>query len=214
MTGGRVCLTPGPVDDVRARFDGIFAGVKPFLPPPTAAVETEDTQIEKDVKIRIYIPTGARDPLPIGLYIHSGGWFSGSIKHEDHLCRNIAENSKIILFSPEYRLAPENPYPAGFDDCCATYEWMHANASKYGGDSKKKFIMGGSAGGSLTASVGLKYCSNTELRPSGLVIACAQTCDVDAFPEEYKQRYTPEKFADSPMIGREIMLQASGSHTV
>jgi versiconal hemiacetal acetate esterase len=212
MTGGRVTLLPGPVKDVRAQFEGIFAGILPLLPPPTDAVNTEDVQT-KGQRVRIYIPTDVKDPLPVGLYIHSGGWFTGSIEAEDHLCRNIAEKSKIILFSPEYRLAPEHPYPAGLDDCCAAYEWMHDNASKYGGDSKKKFIMGGSAGGNLTACVGLKYTSHSEFRPSGLIIACPQTCDVNAFPEEYKKRFTPEKYADSPMISRGIMLQATREHT-
>src|SRR5277367_3911608 len=150
MTGGRVTLQPAPVNDVRDQFGRIFAGIIPFLPPPNDdAVKTQDIQVRKDLRVRTYVPTGLKDPLPVGLYIHCGGWFTGSIEGEDHLCRNIAESSKIILVSPEYRLAPEHPYPAGLDDCCAAYEWMHANASKYGGDHKKKFIMGGSAGGIL-----------------------------------------------------------------
>jgi versiconal hemiacetal acetate esterase len=214
MMGGRVTLLPGPVNDIRAQFGAIFAGVEPLLPPPTDAVKTEDVQIEKDQRVRIYIPAGMKDPLPVGLYIHCGGWFSGSIEGEDHLCRNIAEKSNIILFSPTYRLAPEYPYPAGLDDCCTAYEWMHVNASKFGGDATKKFIMGGSAGGNLTACVGLKYASNPEFKPSGLIIACPQICDVNAFPGEYKKRFTPEKYVDSPMIGREIMLQAASQHTV
>ena len=213
MTGGRVTLLSAPVNDVRDQFMGIFAGIIPFLPIPNDAVKTEDIQMREDQRVRIYTPTGFKDPLPVGLYIHCGGWFSGSIEGEDHLCRNIAENSKIILLSPEYRLAPEHSYPAGLNDCCAAYEWMHANASKYGGDYKKKFLMGGSAGGNLAACVGLKYASDPELRPSGLILACLQTCDVNAFPEPYKKRFTPEKYADSPMIGREIMLQAVGQHT-
>src|SRR5271155_1274745 len=214
MTGGRVTLQPAPVNDVRDQFGGIFAGIIPFLPPPNDdAVKTLDIQVRKDLRVRTYVPTGLKDPLPVGLYIHCGGWFTGSIEGEDHLCRNIAESSKIILVSPEYRLAPEHPYPAGLDDCCAAYEWMHANASKYGGDHKKKFIMGGSAGGNLAACVALKYASDPELRPSGLILACLQSCDVGAFPEAYRKRFTPEKYADSAMLGRELMIQAVGQHT-
>ena len=214
MTGGRVTLQPAPVNDVRDQFGGIFAGIMPFLPPPNDdAVKTQDIQVRKDLRVRTYVPTGLKDPLPVGLYRHCGGWFTGSIEGEDHLCRNIAESSQIILVSPEYRLAPEHPYPAGLDDCCATYEWMHASASKYGGDHKKIFIMGGSAGGNLAACVALKYASDPELRPSGLILACLQSCDVEAFPESYKKRFTPEEYADSAMIGRELMIQAVGQHT-
>jgi acetyl esterase len=39
------------------------------------------------------------------------------------LARNIAENSKIVLIQVDYRLCPENPFPAGLDDCCEAYEW-------------------------------------------------------------------------------------------
>ena len=60
----------------------------------------------------------------------------------------------------------------------------------------------------------MKYASDPELKPSGLIIACPQTCDVNAFPVEYKKRFTPEKYTDSPMIGREIMLQAASQHTI
>jgi len=209
MIGPVTTLLPGPVNDIRTQFEAILAGVVPFLPPPTGAVMQEDVHIEGNQRLRIYVPRDLKEPVPVGLYIHCGGWFSGSIEGEDFLCRNISETSKIILFSPEYRLAPEHPYPAGLDGCCTAYEWMHANASKFGGDNTKKFIMGGSAGGNLTACVGLKYATNPELRPSGLIVACAQTCDVSAFPEKYKRRFTPEKYTDSPLIGREIMLQAA-----
>jgi acetyl esterase/lipase len=70
--------------------------------------------------------------------------------------------------------------------------------------------MGGSAGGNLTAAVALKYASQPELKASGLIIACPSTCDRRVFPEEYKKRWTPEKYADAPMIGREIMDWAFG----
>ena len=76
-----------------------------------------------------------------------------------------------------------------------------------------KFIMGGSAGGNLAACVGLKYASDPELRPSGLILACLQSCDVGAFPEAYGKRFTPEKYADSAMLGRELMIQAVGQYT-
>ena len=91
MTGGRVTLQSASVNDVRDQFGGIFAGIIPFLPPPNNdAVKTEDVQVRKDLRVRTYVPTGLKDLLPVGLYIHCGGWFTGSIEGEDHLCRNIA----------------------------------------------------------------------------------------------------------------------------
>lgn len=88
---------------------------------------------------------------------------------------------------------------------------MCSNAAKYGADGSKRFIMGGSAGGNLTAAVALKYASNPDLKASGLIIACASTCDRRALPEEYKKRWTPDKYADSPTIGREMVDWAFGT---
>jgi acetyl esterase/lipase len=88
---------------------------------------------------------------------------------------------------------------------------MHGNASRYEADGTKKFIMGGSAGGNLAAAVALKYASSPALRASGLIIACPSTCDRRALPEEYKLRWTPELYADAPMIGREIVDWSFGN---
>jgi acetyl esterase/lipase len=212
MMGGRNTMKPAPALACRAEFDSIFANIRPMLPPPTPAVKTEDiTYGPNNLTLRLYIPTNtnAPSPLPIGLYIHSGGWFAGSFSHEDFLCRNISSNSSIILASPNYRLAPENPYPAGLDDCAAAYEWLHSHAADHNGDPTRTFIMGGSAGGNLAAAVALKYATHATLRPAGLITACLQSCDVRVFPEKYAKRYTPELYADSPVIGRDLMLLAA-----
>jgi acetyl esterase/lipase len=76
-----------------------------------------------------------------------------------------------------------------------------------------RFIMGGSAGGNLAAAVALKYASNGNMRPSGLIVACLQSCDAKVFPGEYKKRFLPERYVDSPMISRELMLQAAREHS-
>lgn len=206
--GGRIVLTPEPIDQMRERFIGIFAGVKPLIPPPTEAVQTKDVVYVSNRTMRIYIPANRETASPVGLYIHSGGWCAGDIEQEDFQCRTIAEKCGIILFSPDYRLAPENPYPAGLEDVCTAYEFMHNTANEHGGNPDQRFIMGGSAGGNLAACVALKYASNPKLKPSGLVVACLNSCDPEGMPEEYKGRYKPELYADSPMIGNEIVRQA------
>ncbi|ERF76626.1 hypothetical protein EPUS_04446 [Endocarpon pusillum Z07020] len=205
MQGGRMTLMPGPVDEVRNQFQNIFASIRPFLPPRTDAIKTEDSTLPSGMSIRIYQPTEGHGQLPVGLYIHAGGWFAGDMENEDHLVRNIVDNSKILLIQVDYRLCPENPFPAGLDDCCEAYEWLCTNAAKYGGDGSRRFIMGGSSGGNLSTAVALKYASNPDFRASGLIIACPGTCDRRAFPEEYKGRWTPEKYADAPMIGRDMV---------
>lgn len=209
--GGRQTMPAEPVDQSRARFDAIFQGIAPMLPPPSDAVQTSDVTVPSSKqRVRIYKPAKATDVLPVGLYVHSGGWYAGSIEHEDFMCRNVAENSQIVLYSSEYRLAPENPYPLGLEDVCAAYEFMHETVSDYGGDPAKKFVMGGSAGGHLTAAVGLKYATHPELKAQGLCIFVPSTCEPSVLPQAYKLRYTPELYTDAPVIGAELVAQARG----
>lgn len=209
--GGRQTLPAEPVEQARARFDMIFAMLKPILPPPTDAVIATDTTVPSSgQKIRIYKPASSASSgsLPVGLYIHSGGWYSGSVEHEDYIARNVCENSNVILYSPEYRLAPENPYPAGHSDVYAAYEYMCQSAVENGGDPRKKFVMGGSAGGNLAASTILKYARHPELKPQGAVIVCPGTAHTEILNTVYKDRYHEELYSDSPMIGNELMQQA------
>ncbi len=201
-----------PVDQSRARFDAVFQALAPFLPVPTDAVDSIDATVPtSQQRVRIYKPTQAAGKLPVGLYIHSGGWYGGSIDAEDFLCRSVAEHAQIVLYSAEYRLAPENPYPAGLDDVCAAYEFMHQTAAAHGADAAKRFVMGGSAGGNLTAAVALKYATKPDLKPQGLCIFVPATCDPSVLPDEYKARYTPERYADAPTIGNDLVRQARGT---
>ena len=109
----------------------------------------------------------------------------GSIDTEDFICRDIAHNANIVLFSPEYRLAPENTFPAGLEDCMETYEYMNSRAAEFGGSPLHKFIMGGSTGGNLSACVALKYASDSELRPAGVMLSCMTSCDPLDLPASY-----------------------------
>ncbi|KAJ9616547.1 hypothetical protein H2200_000266 [Cladophialophora chaetospira] len=215
--GGRVTLPREPVEDSRARFQALFSNIEKLLPPPSDAVKSQDVYIAENQRMRIFAPVlaveGKDQALPVGLYPHCGGWYAGSIEMEDFLCRNVAENARMIIFSPDYRLAPEHPYPAGFNDVCFAYEWMYQNAVKYDGNPKKKFIsreqkMGGSAGGNLSACVAVKYAADPELSVSGLIAACFPSCDPSAMPSEYKGRLREQEFKSTPMLGTDIVKLA------
>ena len=73
--GGRQTMPAEPVDQSRARFDAIFQGIAPMLPPPSDAVQTSDVTVPSSKqRVRIYKPAKATGVLPVGLYVHSGGW--------------------------------------------------------------------------------------------------------------------------------------------
>jgi len=86
------------------------------------------------------------------IYLHGGGYVSGSIKTHQALVGAIARASKTKCLSVEYGLAPENPFPVGLDNAVTVYNWL----LKQGYDNKKIVIAGDSAGGGLTVATLLK----------------------------------------------------------
>jgi acetyl esterase len=102
--------------------------------------------------IRAYRPSGAgkNDVLPALVYFHGGGWTIGDLDTHDVLCRELANGARCEVFSVEYRLAPESPFPAAVEDCVAATEFV-AKVSQ----SHRLAVGGDSAGGNLAAVVAL-----------------------------------------------------------
>lgn len=82
------------------------------------------------------------------LEIHGGGWMSGTPAHDAQFNDELARTSKVAVVSVDYRLAPENSFPACIEDCKAAAKWLLSNAKKEFG-TDKIFVSGGSAGGHL-----------------------------------------------------------------
>lgn len=113
----------------------------------------------KDVKlIRIkvseipceWVLAPGADPDVRLLYLHGGGWVSGSGGNYLPLAADISMAAKCAVLLPDYRLAPEHPFPAGLDDCVAAHDWLVGNGPQGPGRAKATFIAGDSAGGNLT----------------------------------------------------------------
>ncbi len=103
------------------------------------------------VPMRIYRP---KSPS-IGAmhYIHGGGWSVGDLATVDHTARRLCRDLSMVVVTSTYRLAPECPFPAAFDDSMAAASWVLNNRTELGGDSLPTIIAGDSAGGNLAAAV-------------------------------------------------------------
>jgi acetyl esterase len=105
------------------------------------------------VPIRIYTPKAATAPLPALVYFHGGAFVIGDMYLEEHRCLRLAADGGCVVVSVDYRLAPENPFPAGVEDCYCALAWVGANIKDLGVDSDRIAVGGASAGGALAAAV-------------------------------------------------------------
>lgn len=145
---------------------------------------------------------------PAVLWIHSGGMVVGSPQFEAPTAGRLARELGAVLVSPDYRLAPENPFPAALDDCMTTLRWMHERADELGVDPTRIAVGGMSAGGGLAAAVAQRsYDEGLTLRAQVLVYPMLD--DRTALREDHAGRgqfvFTPEanRFGWTAYLGRE-----------
>src|SRR6267154_1895576 len=101
-------------------------------------------------------PAGAGRIRPgTGIGAPAGGMILGNVDGEDAVATMICEHVDAVVVSVEYRLAPENPYPAPVEDCYAGLVWMASHAAELGFDPDRLAVYGGSAGGGLTIALTL-----------------------------------------------------------
>jgi acetyl esterase/lipase len=118
--------------------------------------------------IRLFRPPGVTGPAPALLWIHGGGYVSGTAQQDDRLCRGFSTRLGITVASVEYRLAPEHPYPAPLEDCYTALTWL---AGLPAVDGERVAIGGASAGGGLAAALAFLARDRGEVTPILQVLA-------------------------------------------
>jgi acetyl esterase/lipase len=124
------------------------------------------------------------------LYLHGGGWVSGSGGNYLPLAAEISQAAKCAVLLPDYRLAPEHPFPAGLDDCVAAHDWLTANGPSGPGAAKATFIAGDSAGGNLTLATLLALKERQRPLPAA-AIAISPATDFTLSSQSLKSVYDP-----------------------
>ncbi|MCC6381530.1 MAG: alpha/beta hydrolase [Dehalococcoidia bacterium] len=104
------------------------------------------------VPVRLFLP---ERPAGAYLHIHGGGWVLGSERNQDPMLRGVAAEAGVAVLSVGYRLAPENPYPAGLDDCLAASRWLAAHAAELGVADPAALAIGGESAGANLATATL-----------------------------------------------------------
>ncbi len=116
----------------------------------------EDIATHEGVPLRVFRPFQSSVPTRAVVYFHGGGWVLGSVQTHDTLCRRLAAASGRIVISVDYRLAPEHPYPAAFEDAYEATLFAASQADRLGLDPDQISVAGDSAGANLAAAVALR----------------------------------------------------------
>ena len=99
------------------------------------------------------------------LYFHGGGYVTGSIEDHRMMCGLLANSTEAKVLIPEYRLAPEHPFPAALDDSLKVYQWL----LDQGYLSKNIIVAGDSAGGGLSVATVLALKERSGSLPAAVV---------------------------------------------
>lgn len=108
-----------------------------------------------DVPVRVYQPAGVSGKRPCIIYMHGGGFMLGDLDSSDSNAWGYADETGATVVSVDYRLTPEHPFPAAFDDCYGVLTWLAANPDELGIDATRIAVAGDSAGGTLGAALTL-----------------------------------------------------------
>ena len=145
-------ITKIPLDEYRRLFRAFFANQ-----PKRPVYKVFDITIpgtETRIPVRVYVPRDGKG-LGILVYMHGGGFVLGDVETYDPLCRELANACDCIVVSVDYRLSPENKFPAAVIDSFDATKWVLEHAGELSGDPEKVAVGGDSAGGNLAAVVAI-----------------------------------------------------------
>ncbi|MEG0240262.1 MAG: alpha/beta hydrolase [Anaerorhabdus sp.] len=173
-----------------------------FRPDKVTYDLTETSIVEDELLINIdddhYIDIFVYRPeitearlLPTLIYLHGGGFIAGDMKLYRNQMKFIAEKANAVVIFPEYRLAPECPYPGPLNDACGTIQWVYNNAERYNINPDKIMLAGDSAGGALTNACLLKDKNNIIKRAFEIYPGCDSTDYKDQTAFTWSYDYYP-----------------------
>jgi acetyl esterase/lipase len=137
---------------------GLVEGLTALVSPEPSKAETVRIARGEEaeaLRILVHRPDKKVDAAPAIIYLHGGGGIAGTPDMMAGASDRIANAVGAVVIAPDYRLAPEAPFPAAIDDAYTTLAWAHANAEALGIDPTRISVMGDSAGGCLAAGLAL-----------------------------------------------------------
>jgi acetyl esterase/lipase len=138
------------------------------------------------VSVRVHGRSTSGAKRPGLLWIHGGGLVIGNPAQDDQLGRAFAQTLGIVVAAPEYRLAPEHPYPAALDDCYKALRWLSTQPNV---DPTRLAVGGASAGGGLAAALALRARADSSLSLTFQLLTYPMLDDRTAVRTDLDERY-------------------------
>ncbi|CRM11174.1 alpha/beta hydrolase [Pseudomonas sp. 24 R 17] len=125
-----------------------------FTPPKPEGLQVSAYALA-GVGVRSYLPASPApaEGWPCLLYIHGGGWVVGGLDSHDFICFELASALQVLVIAIDYRLAPEHPFPAAYEDCRAVWQAIQAGQGPHVINLQQLVVIGDSAGGNLAAAL-------------------------------------------------------------
>lgn len=166
-------LEPEPM---RAGLGALLPLLNAGAPAVAAEQEIQIPGPAGNLRARVFWPGDrAAGPFPVIVFFHGGGYVVMSPETHEKLAKQLCVGVGAVVVSVDYRLAPENRYPAPLDDCLAAFRWVRANARDLGGDPARVAAAGDSAGGNAAAALSLRLLAAGEAPPAALLLMCPWT---------------------------------------
>jgi acetyl esterase len=166
---------------------------------------------DSSIRLRRLEPGALKGPRPIVLFIHGGGWVLGSSRTHRAFCELLADEAQCSVFSLDYRLAPEHPYPAAIQDVERAYEWLLEQREAWGWQTQPIVVSGDSAGGNLATILCRRRRDRQETLPDAQLLLYPVT-DFAQNSLSY-QKYALGFMLTRPMIDWFFLhYQAAGQH--
>ncbi|MBF6170850.1 alpha/beta hydrolase [Nocardia blacklockiae] len=175
----------------RANFAALGAAI-PVPDVPGLEVENHTVPADPAVPVRVYRPQHAQGAI---IWLHGGGFVMGDLDTEHPWATRIAEAAGAVVISVDYRLAPEHPFPAAFDDVYAVLTWAADHAAELGFDPARLAVGGHSAGAGLATGVALRA------RDEGGPALCFQLLNQPCL-DDAQRSWSARTFTDTPWMNR------------
>ena len=144
--------------------------LNPSLPKGVNYVDHEVASGDGFIRVREYSTNEINKNAPALIYLHGGGWVLFSIEDHHIFTGFLSKTLEAKVFSVDYRLAPENPYPAALNDYDSVFEWIEQNHEELGIDPKRISVGGDSAGGNLSAAISIRRQSESKSLPKAQLL--------------------------------------------